>query len=257
MKRLGGTTRALGLALGLLWGLGYAASPQDETQTWSINFPTFFYAWINTDTVTFDFNSSATSFDGKLADVSVDGVTYRGANRANFEACINNPYIDGTTNPSGSFTGVTTAPTRPDCYFAPTTLTDDTAPTYTATYDDGTYHNGKADTDILVAARGLGGFQLETISATVPGGFTFRIYPMALEGGNVLRGVNPATAKAYLNSSASSVEVDWEGDDYGYYVSGSLFLYLMPLVHGLVLDPDAVDITTNPSVTVTYTISAL
>lgn len=257
MKRLGGTTRALGLALALLWGLGYAASPQNETQTWSINFPTFFYAWINTDTVAFDFNSSVTSFDGKLANLTVDGATYQGANKANFEACINNPYISGTTDPSGDFTGVTTAPTRSDCYFAPTTLTDDTAPTYTVTYNDGTYTNGKADTDILVAAVGLSGFKLATISATVPDGFTFRIYPMALDGGNVLRGVDPATAKAYLDSTASSVTVDWTGTDYGYYVDGSLFLYLMPLVHGLVLNPNTVDITTNPSVTVTYTISAL
>ncbi len=260
MKRFLRYEGMVALLITLAAGLGLAASPQTENQTWSIQFPSFFYAWINTDEVSYDFNSSA-SAAGQLAGVTVGTITYEGANKANFETCINNPYIDGTIDPSGSFVGVTSSPSG-DCYFAPTTLTDNATPTYSATYHAGSSTNGKADTDVLVAARGLSHFQVQTIEATPPTGMEFHFYPMALDSGSVLDPntsdtLDPSGALGAVSSTSTSASVNWVGTNYGYYVEDHFFLYLLPVVHGLKLSPGAVDVGSSPSVTVTYTISAL
>jgi len=273
-KRL--TLVMLGTLAALLSAQALAAN--ERTQTWQIKFKKFIYLWINTEKIVFDFSSSnnSTTDDGVLKDKTVGTATYHVASVENLGYCagINSDFAN--YNPSGDFDGDPDGQgtvNNNNCYFAPSSVIDSATPVYSAGYDpngDGNYA-ADADTDLLVAALGIGNFQVTTISTTdsIPKGLTLQFYPAAVEGSGLVTksGVSTPSATELTNTSTSA-NANWTGTNYGYYVVGKYFLYLLPVSHGLVLDPSALDLSafsgdgtdTSPytkDITITYTVGAL
>jgi len=269
------------LLLGTVAALAFLLSAQalaanEQTQTWQIKFKKFIYLWINTDNVVFDFSDSNddTTDDGVLKDKTVGSATYHVASVENLGYCAGIGTDFENYSPSGDFDGDPSGPgsVSNNCYFAPTEVSDDVSPTYSAGYDpndDGNY-NADADTDLLVAALGIGNFQVTTVSAdSVPSGLTLQFYPAAVEGsGLVTKGGVGTPSATELTNGSTSASPNWTGSDYGYYVAGKYYLYLLPVSHGLVLDPSSLDLSgfsgsgtdSDPytkDITITYTVGAL
>jgi len=267
-------------ALTLLISAQALAAQDTAEQTWRIKFQKFIYAWINTDEVIFDFTVEAQSIDqskdGVLVNGSINNKTVYVAAKDTFYHCSGQDQDFSDYTPGDNeFKGIRNAPTSSsdvNCYFAPTQIVVDGGSNddakYDASYDyDNSDAVAYADTDLLVAALGINYFEVQQISAdtTIPNGLTLLFFPGAAVDGNLVTkngGQDPANGVAELSGS-NSVTPHWKGGDYGYYVDGMYFYYLMPVSHALKLDPRTFDLGTftgdtyTKDIKITYTVSSL
>ena len=267
-------------ALTLLISAQALAAQDTAEQTWRIKFQKFIYVWINTDEVIFDFTVQAQNIDqntdGVLVNGSINSKTVYVAAKDTLYHCSGQDQDFSSYSPgSNTFTGIRNAPNSNsdvNCYFAPTEIVIDSGDgdgeKYDASYDyDDSNAVAYADTDLLVAALGINHFKVQQISAdtTIPSGLTLLFFPGAAVDGNLVTkdgGQNPANGVAKLSGSNNATP-NWKGGDYGYYVDGMYFYYLMPVSHALKLDPKTFDLGTftgdtyTQDIKITYTVSSL
>jgi len=266
-----------GLFLGTVAALSLLLSTQvlAETpkQTWQIKFKKFIYVWINTDNVVFDFTASGTDGEGVLAGKTVNDTKYLAATEDNLALCAGLDQTFSEYAPSGEFVGTSSRPEQVSgkCHYAPTKVEDNDKPNYSANYDsdgDGQV-DAEADTDLLIAALGIDYFQVAKIHADddgIPDGVTLLFFPGAADKNGLVKkkgGEDPTTPAKLTKDNDSAEDLNWTGKAFGYYVKERYYLYLLPVSHGLELDPAKLDLKAfdssdpyNEKITITYTVAA-
>jgi len=265
----------LGTAAALAFLLSaQALAANQQTQIWQIKFKKFIYLWINTDKVIFDFTAGGTDGEGVLTGKTVNNTKYLAATEDNLGLCAGLDQIFSKYAPSGEFVGT---PSRPDqvngkCHYAPTKIEDNKKPKYSANYDsDGDGQtDAEADTDLLIAALGIDHFQVTKIQADengIPDGITLLFFPGAADKNGLVQkkgGKDPTTPAKLTKDNGSAEDLNWTGKAFGYYVKEKYYLYLLPVSHGLELDPAKLDLKDfdssdpyNEEITITYTVGAL